>query len=233
MHSLRRSFVEKSIPIDCQLDLFEKTIEPILLYGAEVWGRENTSLIEKFRLKAFKQILKVKNSTPSYMVYGEIGKVPIEITIKDRMYSFWSRLVTGNANKISFNVLKIMMQDTLTDGREYKWLKKIESILNDTGFRTVWLSQSPTPQIDSLVKQTIYDQGIQNLQSQCRQSNKGKGYLNIKNDWYNTEFYLTVLDNENTIALTKFRTANHRLPIELGRYINLPVEERKCPIKEK
>ena len=38
VYSLRKSFREKYIPIDCQLDLIEKTIEPILLYGCEVWG---------------------------------------------------------------------------------------------------------------------------------------------------------------------------------------------------
>ena len=39
------------LPIDCQLDLFDKVINPILLYSCEVWGYENINIIEKVHLK--------------------------------------------------------------------------------------------------------------------------------------------------------------------------------------
>ena len=42
---LRRTFREKNIPVDCQVELFEKVIEPILLYGCEIWGTENIAKI--------------------------------------------------------------------------------------------------------------------------------------------------------------------------------------------
>ena len=77
MHTLRRTFYDKNIPIDCQIDMFEKTIEPILLYGAEIWGAENTTIIEKYHLKVLKQILGVRPNTPTYMVLGETGKLPL------------------------------------------------------------------------------------------------------------------------------------------------------------
>lgn len=42
-----------SLPINCQLDLFDKVINPILLYSCEVWGYENLDIIEKVHLKFF------------------------------------------------------------------------------------------------------------------------------------------------------------------------------------
>ena len=36
-----------NLPIDLQFELFDKSVLPILLYGSEIWGYENTSLIEK------------------------------------------------------------------------------------------------------------------------------------------------------------------------------------------
>jgi hypothetical protein len=38
-------------------------IEPILLYGSEVWGYENLKILEQIHLKFCKRILKVRNTT--------------------------------------------------------------------------------------------------------------------------------------------------------------------------
>ena len=42
-----------------------------------------------------RRITKTKNSTPHYMLYAELGRHPIDITIKSRMIGFWNRIVTG------------------------------------------------------------------------------------------------------------------------------------------
>jgi hypothetical protein len=34
--------------------------------------------------------LNLKSSTPSYMVYGELGRYPIDIDIKVRTISYWA-----------------------------------------------------------------------------------------------------------------------------------------------
>jgi hypothetical protein len=40
-------------------------------------------------------------STPNVMVYGELGRYPIDIDIKVRMFAYWSKLILGNQSKIS------------------------------------------------------------------------------------------------------------------------------------
>jgi predicted 2-oxoglutarate/Fe(II)-dependent dioxygenase YbiX len=42
----------------------------------------------------FANSLNLKLSTPSYMVYGELGRYPIDIDIKVRTISYWARLLT-------------------------------------------------------------------------------------------------------------------------------------------
>ena len=115
LFKLRRTFLEKNIPVDCQVELFEKAIEPILLYGCELWGMENTESIERFRLKSYKQILQVRNSTTSYIVYGSLGKLPIKCAIKSRMIKFWSKTIMGKVEKISYQLLNIMLNDSSSD----------------------------------------------------------------------------------------------------------------------
>ena len=39
------------LPIDVQLDLFEKTILPIMIYDCEVWGYENEKILELLQLR--------------------------------------------------------------------------------------------------------------------------------------------------------------------------------------
>ena len=40
-----------------------------------------------------KILLTVKKSTPNAMVYGELGRHPLSVTIKSRMLCFWFKLI--------------------------------------------------------------------------------------------------------------------------------------------
>jgi hypothetical protein len=83
-----------NLSVECQLELFDKIVKPILLYGSEIWGySKNIDCLEKIQLRFCKLLLKLKSSTPNYMIYGELGRFPIEIDIKIRMVSFWARQV--------------------------------------------------------------------------------------------------------------------------------------------
>ena len=90
-----------NLSIQCQLDIFDKTVKPILLYGCETWGFGKNDIIERVHLKFCKLLLHVETFTPNVMVYGELGRYPIDIDIKVRMISYWSKLFLGNQTKIS------------------------------------------------------------------------------------------------------------------------------------
>ena len=63
-----------NLSIECQLDLFDKIVKPVLLYGCEIWGYGNNDIIEKVHLKFCKHLLHLKPSTPDFMVYGKLGR---------------------------------------------------------------------------------------------------------------------------------------------------------------
>jgi hypothetical protein len=56
-------------------------VAPILLYGAEVWGYEKNDIAETLHLEFCKYIMKVKKCTPNYIVYGELGRLPMSVLI--------------------------------------------------------------------------------------------------------------------------------------------------------
>ena len=86
---------------DLQIQMFNRTILPILLYGCEIWGFNNIKLIENVQNQFLRTITKLRKSTPIYMLYGELGITPVEVHIKSCMVGFWISLVNRENTKFS------------------------------------------------------------------------------------------------------------------------------------
>ena len=110
-----------------QLKLFDSMIEPILLYGSEVWGYENIKILEQIHLIFCKRILKVRNTTPNFIVYGELGRFPLEVKL--RMISYWCKLV-NNETQLSSSLYRLMLCLKNQGQNNFKWINYVESILN-------------------------------------------------------------------------------------------------------
>ena len=66
-------------------------------------------MIERVQLKFYKQVLNLKKSTPSNMIYGELGITPLYLDIQTRIVSFWSELLDTDSDKLSCSVYQIML----------------------------------------------------------------------------------------------------------------------------
>ena len=78
-----------------------------------------------------------------------------------------------------------------------------------------------------MVTQILRDQVIQKWHSDINNSSHGQFYSGFKHAFC-LENCLLRLSEYNKIWIAKFRTSNLRLPIETGRWYNIPMEERKC-----
>ena len=116
-----------------------------------------------------------------------------------------------------------------------KWIGKIKQILVETGRMDIWLNQNNLQignryvSVKRNIKQTLLDQNLQKWTESLGKSNKGRSY-SICKDTVQLESYLTELSKNKYINLIKFRTGNHRFPIETGRWAGLDVSERKCTL---
>ena len=59
--------------------LFDRLIAPIFMYGSEVWGFHSADAVERVRLNFCKNVLKLKTTTTSNIVYGELGRFPLQL----------------------------------------------------------------------------------------------------------------------------------------------------------
>ena len=81
--------------------------------------------------------------------------------------------------------------------------------------------------IKDKVKNVLQDQFLQLWRADVDSSPKSLNYRIFKDD-FKFENYLDILDYKNRVCLCRFRTCNHRLPIETGRWYNLERKDRIC-----
>ena len=232
LFALLRKIKCLSLPFDIQIDLFDKTIKPILLYGCEVWEYGNIDVIERVQLKYFKYIFNLKKSTPSYMIYGELGIMPLSVEVQTRLISFWSKIIDNSNNeKLSTEIYKII--HTLHSENKIKslWIDNIKQVLCSLGFSGVWYSQSflNSKWLVKAVNQKIKDQFIQNWTANIELTSNSNIYRIFKTQFERSQ-YIFQLSQPLCKIYMRFRTRNHKLPVETGRWKGMQLFERKCTL---
>lgn len=217
------------LPIDCQLKLFDNTIVPILTYGSEIWGYGDLSIIEKVHTDFMKYILNVKKSTPHVMLYGELGRFPISLTIKKRTISFWSKLLLGKISKLSSRLYSILYDDFSANSFDFPWIHNVKSILDEVGMSNIWINQNPQNSnwLANTVFQKNQDQFKQSWSALLNESSKCVNYRMFKTE-HKFEKYLISLPIKLRKTFTNYRLCNNRLPIETGRWASIDRNLRKC-----
>jgi hypothetical protein len=167
------------------------------------------------------------------MVYGETGVYPIHIDIKSRIISFWANILeNGSANvipKLSVNVYKLLYGLHEAKQFESRWISNVKNLLCSSGFSGIWYSHSfcsKTWLIKSF-NQRIKDNYIQKWKSDIENTSNTNIYKLIKTE-FKQSTYLTKLPQILCKSMFAFRTRNHRLPVETGRWRGVSVHDRKC-----
>ena len=187
------------LPFDIVIDLFDKMILPILLYGCEIWGYENLECIEVFYRKFLKDILRLNKQTTNCMVYGEAGRTPLSIMVKTRMICYWHKTVTGAENKLSYRMAHFLgkLHENRHENRQYSysspWIKNIEHILNTCGMANVWMDPNSVNHnwLKKAIELRLSDMYIHEWESQLNNRSSCVTYRQIK-PYFKQERYLTL-----------------------------------------
>ena len=75
------------------------------------------------------------------MLYGELGRYPINILCKSRMVGFWQRIINGKHDKIAYRLYKILLSMHQRDLFHSRWLLCIKECLISSGLNDMWNSQ--------------------------------------------------------------------------------------------
>ena len=234
LYSLLSKARTLQLPVNIQIDLFDKLVKPILLYGCEVWGFGNNDVIERVQLKFLKYILNAKNSTPNYIVYGETGVFPLQLDINARIISYWAKInspeslgrLSNHIYSITHSIYKF---SKITNRSHYfKWIHNVKNILCNYSYSGIWDSHTfdnktwLTKAVKQKSKDTFLNEWYADVESDTN-------YRIFKHK-FEFEPYLTQVSNNLKFYFTSYRTRNHRLPIETGRWSKIRVahKDRKC-----
>ena len=129
------------LEVDVQLQLFDSLVQPIMLYGCEVWGFKNCDVLEKVHIKFYKMILKVNKSTTTAMVLGDLGRLPVEYNVNSRLLWFWYKLICGSDNTFSCIFYKLIYSLHVNQVYTTDWLENIRITLVKCNLTEFWLNQ--------------------------------------------------------------------------------------------
>ncbi len=95
-----KNTIQCGIPIQTWLKILKAVIEPIALYGSEIWGPLKTQYFSKWEkdetemmhTQICKNILKVNRATPNNSCRAELGQYPLLINIQKRAVKFQQHL---------------------------------------------------------------------------------------------------------------------------------------------
>ena len=231
MFGLNEKAVNLLLPPDIHIDLFEKMITPIFLYGCEVWGYGNIEPLEIFYRAFIKRVLGLNKNTPNCIVYGEVGKYPVIHRVYVRMISFWIKISEGKSTKLSSIMYKLIYKLHLDSSYDSPWLISIKNILYNSGNSRYWLDQemlSPKSFMKHELSLHFQARFLQDWDAEIVRNRRCVAYsifkdnsiFQTKNDFV-FQPYLTYLSFLDRRALAKFRSGSHTLSVTKSRYLIL------------
>ena len=235
------------------IKIFEKVVEPILLYNCEItqaflpskwsyidfkdniWKNENqiNQVIRSF----LRQILGVGKKTSTWVITTETGKYPIVLKVYIQIMKYWIRLLNIES--------KYMQESQIIHAKLWKsnkssWCKIIEYLLKYTnlekGFNIKDVIERPNSFLDKFRRNIFKNYLDYWKKEQSSISNTKLDFYKSIKKHFSFERYLDILKKEYRTPITRLRLSNHNFPIEILRYKknkkdqNIGREDRKCQI---
>ena len=212
----------------CQL--FDAFVGSILSYSSEVWGFGKCKSIERIHLKFCKTILKVKSSTCSLGVYGDLGRYPLYIQRYVRIIKFWCRIVSSDNILVSY-FYKNMVESCSKGAKN--WASNVKSLLDTYGFSYAWCNPLSLNlnTFHLLFKERVIDVFKQSWVNDIAQSSSLILYKDFKGEMV-YERFLDILPYKLRTVISQLRLAAHQLRIVTGRYSQNRIERslRLCTL---
>ena len=111
-------------------------------------GLRNIDLLEKVHVQFCKLLLNLKTSIPNFMLYGELGRYLLNITVKLKILSFWSKLIDGKQSKLASLIYRLLYLKT-HGNNTFSWINFFKSNRGQVIIPTAHFSDS------SLLQQPI------------------------------------------------------------------------------
>jgi len=216
------------VPPNVLFKIFDAQIQPILLYGAEIWGLDCCRLIEHVHMYMLKWYMNVATRTPNTMVYGDTGRYPLRINAALRSVKYWLRLLRMDNERYPRKIYQMMFNSS---GEQCNWVSRVKTLLLQYSFDHEWSNQNVENEntfINSLKERMVF-QFEEEWKSEVQNKDRFSLYRQIK-QVCTVEPYLYALDKKPyRDAWIRFRLGISDLYVHRNRY-NCNPHSTVCPL---
>ena len=241
-----RYLVTKAVGFDGKpstvIKIFEKMVEPILLYNCEIgqvtipkntdWKKFQSKMwtyspeTEKVIHGLLRLTLGVGKKTTRLGMLAEVGKYPLCMKIYIQTMKYYVRLISTD-NKLLKNAL---MEATKRqqEGR-HSWLQQIHILRKSTELDNKFELVKEPNKFMSKFKKSLYQNFEQYWKEEHKKDGKLRFYFQYKQD-FKYEKYLDYTEKKQRQAISQLRLSSHKLPIEQMRIYNVNKGQRICDL---
>ena len=220
-----------NLPPVHMLYLYESMIEPILLYGSDLWGSSKTCTqnINKVFLWFVRIVLNIKSTTSNIITMGESGMIPPNIKCHINVIIYFVRLNSMKSGPVIKNVFNELHNFHNLGFKN--WYSNVLELAKQYNIDPTSLeyNMSTKKSIKSIVCASFIESW--KLELQNTEKNTSLDTYKIIKSNYMKEPYLTKIKKQKYLSsFSRFRAGSHALEIERGRYTNprIPRALRLC-----
>jgi hypothetical protein len=254
---LIKSFGDLTPSVKTCLHLFNHTVKPILLYGSEIWGQFASShkllnpmsddyilnklfpkqKADRLQLKFYKYLLGVGKQCPDKAVFGELGELPFHTDILIQIAKYWHRCLTLETDSLLRDAYHY--NTNLYNPDKFNLNINMQTILNQLNLSHLYhqAKNMTIVRFTSIVKKSLcerehtsWKESLFNDPHNRGGGNKLRTYRKFKNILQLEKYLQCITNRDARRRLCQLRTSTHKLSIETGRHMKLPVEQRICPM---
>ena len=111
VHRLFSVFSQYEFSTQEKCKLFDTLVSTVLNYSSEIWGLHEGKGIENIHTKFLRKILCVNKSTNLVGLYGELGRVPLQVLRKINMFRYWIKVLHVDNSNITKRVYLLLKKD--------------------------------------------------------------------------------------------------------------------------
>jgi hypothetical protein len=211
---------------------------PVISYGASIWGTKSYSCINAVQNRAMRFYLGLGKYTPTAALYGELAWQPPHVKQWVSVARLWHRYHKMNRDRLNYKVYAYCYSRASTRCKNWQFnfvehLKLINlSHILDTC--NVLSSRKFCDMVGQNSMNLFINEWKQRISSPTGSvgstRNKLRTYQLFKCQYETEKYVYLPMPKKHRSALAKFRCGVAPLRLETGRYENLDVNNRICPI---
>ena len=220
------------MPFHIFSSLYDTLVQPIISYGASVWGQKSYGRINAVQNRAMKYFMGLPKCAPTAAAYGDTGWLDPETRQWMVVGQQWCRLINmdeGRVNKKIF-LWSCRAANSGVKNWAYRNTSKWRSMNMSCSINEPLHMRSFKNDIKTAQYEQFCNKWKQTVESDTGTTKNGKNKLRLYNKFKldtKPEGYLKLSYKYRSI-IAKFRSGVAPINIELGRYAGIAERDRMC-----